>query len=114
MFLPNFAVLSPADEVSMRALIFAAVEHVGRCSFAPAVPRRRSFTLRSKFEIGDRFNCGWQGSDDHRMGCWFAEAIRAQEALDAEGISCRVIDMYSIKHSNPRRSSARPPKPAQS
>src|SRR6266850_5731737 len=27
--LPNFVVLSPADEVSMRALVFAAVEHAG-------------------------------------------------------------------------------------
>ena len=30
-------------------------------------------------------------------GMLVAEAIRAQEALEAEGISARVIDMYSIK-----------------
>jgi transketolase len=30
-------------------------------------------------------------------GLLLAEAIRAQEALETEGISARVIDMYSIK-----------------
>jgi transketolase len=30
-------------------------------------------------------------------GLLVAEAIRAQEALEAEGISARVVDMYSIK-----------------
>ena len=37
------------------------------------------------------------GRDHHRHGLLVAEAIRAAEALEAEGVSARVIDMYSIK-----------------
>jgi transketolase len=97
--LPNFVVLSPADEVSMRALIFAAVEHVGPMFIRAGRPKApivhnadQAFKIGGSVQLVD-------GKDLTIMahGLLVAEAIRAQEALDAEGISCRVIDMYSIK-----------------
>jgi transketolase len=97
--LPNFTVLSPADEVSMRALIFAAVEHVGPMFIRAGRPKAPIVhTADQKFEIGGSVQLV-DGKDLTIIahGLLVAEAIRAQESLEAEGISCRVIDMYSIK-----------------
>src|SRR6267143_6861728 len=97
--LPNFVVLSPADEVSMRALIFAAVEHAGPMFIRAGRPKAPIVhTADQAFKIGGSVQLV-DGKDLTIIahGLLVAEAIRAQEALDAEGISCRVIDMYSIK-----------------
>jgi transketolase len=97
--LPNFAVLSPADEVSMRALIFAAVDHVGPMFIRAGRPKAPIVhNADQKFEIGGSVQLV-DGKDLTIIahGLLVAEAIRAQEALEVEGISCRVIDMYSIK-----------------
>ncbi len=97
--LPGFTVISPADEVSMRALVFAAAAHIGpvflragrpKCPIVHAADR--------KFEIGGSVQLT-DGKDLTIIahGLLVAEAIRAQEALEAEGVSARVVDMYSIK-----------------
>jgi transketolase len=97
--LPGFAVLSPADEVSMRALVFAAVDHVGPIFIRAGRPKAPIIhTADQIFKIGGSVQLV-DGKDLTIIahGLLVAEAIRAQEALDAEGVSCRVIDMYSIK-----------------
>src|SRR5215471_18474627 len=97
--LPGFVVLSPADEVSTRALVFAAATHVGPVFIrtgrvkAPVV-----YQPDHKFEIGKAVEV-IEGSDVTLIatGLLVAEAIRAAEALEAEGVSARVLDFHSIK-----------------
>jgi transketolase len=97
--LPGFTVLSPADEVSMRALVHAAAAHVGPVFLRAGRPKAAIVhTPEQQFAIGGSVQL-LDGKDLTIIahGLLVAEAIRAQEILDAEGISARVIDMYSIK-----------------
>ena len=97
--LPGFIVLSPADEVAMKALVFAAVEHKGPMFIRAGRPKApivhsadQQFAIGKSVELID-------GRDLTIIatGLLVAEAIRAQETLEASGISARVIDMYSIQ-----------------
>ena len=97
--LPGFVVLSPADEVSTKELIRQATAHVGPVFVrtgrvkAPVV-----YGAGQKFEIGKAVEV-IPGSDVTVIanGLLVAEAIRAAEALDAEGVSVRVLDMHTVK-----------------
>jgi transketolase len=97
--LPGFVVLSPADEVATTALVHAAIAHVGPVFIrtgrmkAPVV-----YPAGQKFEIGKAIEL-IEGSDVTVMatGLLVAEAIRAQETLEAEGISVRVVDIHTVK-----------------
>src|SRR6202162_1097478 len=97
--LPGFTVISPADEVSMRALVFAAAAHLGPVFLRAGRPKAPVIHAADQhFEIGGSV----QLTDGRDLtiiahGLLVAEALRAQEALDAEGVSVRVVDMYSIK-----------------
>jgi len=97
--LPGFVVISPADEVATTALVRAAAVHIGPVFIrtgrmkAPVIyPKDQKFTIGKAIEI-------IEGSDVTVIatGLLVAEAIRAQEALEAEGISVRVIDIHTIK-----------------
>jgi len=97
--LPGFSVLSPADEVAMHALVLAAARHVGPVFIRAGRPKAPIVHASGqRFDIGGSVELT-EGSDLAIIatGLLVAEAIRAQEALEAEGISARVIDMYSIK-----------------
>ena len=97
--LPGFVVLSPADEVATRALVHAAAEYVG-----PVFIRTGRLKVpivyqpEQKFEIGKAVEV-MEGSDVTLIatGLLVAEAIRAAETLDGEGISARVLDFHTIK-----------------
>ncbi|MCU0245665.1 MAG: transketolase family protein [Bryobacter sp.] len=97
--LPGFIVLSPADEVSMHAFVKLAAAtpapffiRAGR-SKAPII-----YPAGTKFEIGKMIELV-EGKDVAILatGLLTAEAIRAAEALEAEGVSARVIDVPTIK-----------------
>lgn len=97
--LPGFTVISPADEHAMRELVFAAASHrgpvfirAGRAK-APIV-----YAADHKFEMGKAVELT-DGADVAIIatGLLVAEAIRAAETLESEGISARVIDMHTIK-----------------
>lgn len=97
--LPGFAVLSPCDEVSMRAVIHTVAAHVGPVFVRAA--RAKSpivYGADARFPIGGSHEL-IAGKDVTLIGhgLLVAEAIRAAGSLEAEGISARVIDMYSIK-----------------
>lgn len=97
--LPGFTVLSPADEAAMRALVRAAAVHVGPVFIRAGRPKAPIVhSADQKFAIGKSVQLT-EGSDVTIMahGLLVAEAIRAAETLESEGISARVIDMYSIK-----------------
>jgi transketolase len=97
--LPGFTVLAPADEPATAALVRWAAEHAGPVFIrtgrvkAPVV-----YPAGQAFEVGKAIEV-LPGSDVTIManGLLVAEAIRAHEALQAEGISARVLDMYSVK-----------------
>ncbi len=97
--LPGFVVLAPADEVATRALVRAAAEHVGPVFIRTGRPRVPViYSPDQRFEIGKAIELV-EGSDVTIManGLMVAEAIRAAEALDAEGISVRVLDLHTVK-----------------
>lgn len=97
--LPGFTVLSPADETAMTALVYAAVAHIGPVFLRAGRPKAPIVhAADQKFEIGGSVQLS-DGKDLTIIahGLLVAEAIRAQETLEADGISTRVIDMYSIK-----------------
>jgi transketolase len=97
--LPGFSVLSPADEVAMRALVFAAAAHIGPVFLRAGRPKAPLIhSADQHFQIGGSVQLV-DGRDLTIIahGLLVAEAIRAQEALETEGIAARVIDMYSIQ-----------------
>lgn len=97
--LPTFAVLSPADEVAMRALVHASIAHVGPVFIRAGRPKAPIVHQSDqRFEIGGSTQL-IDGSDLTIIahGLLVAEAIRAAETLESQGTSVRVIDMYSIK-----------------
>ncbi len=97
--LPGFTVLSPADEVSMRALVLAAAAHLGPVFIRAGRPKAAIIhSAEQRFPLGGSVQL-IDGRDLTIIatGLLVAEAIRAQESLEAEGISARVIDAYSIK-----------------
>ncbi len=97
--LPGFVVFSPADDHSMFESVKLLAYHPSPCFIRAG---------RAKVPViygeGEKFTVGGsktllEGKDLTIIahGLMVAEALRAAEALEGEGISTRVIDMYSIK-----------------
>ena len=97
--LPGFVVINPADEVSMKGLLAAAVYYdapvfirAGRVN-VPVI-----HSTDQNFEIGKAIELiSGSGVTIMGTGLMVAEAIRAAQELEAEGISARVLDMHTIK-----------------
>ena len=97
--LAGFVVLSPADEVSMFALVKAAAAHVGPVYIrAGRTKVPVIYDANQKFEIGKSIQLT-DGNDVTIIshGLMVAESLKAAEILLAEGIGARVIDMHTIK-----------------
>lgn len=97
--LPGFTVIDPADEHAMKAIVKKAAYDVG--SVFIRAGRAKAPVIYSpdhQFEIGKAIEL-IAGTDVTVIahGLLVAEAIRAAEALETEGISVRVIDMHTIK-----------------
>lgn len=97
--LPGFVVISPADEISAKALIKASAAHTG-----PVFVRTGRVKVPLIYQENQEFAIGksielQEGSDVtiFAHGLMVAEALRASDKLDAEGISARVVDMHTIK-----------------
>ena len=97
--LPGFTVIAPADEIAAFALVKAAAYHPG-----PVFIRTGRAKVPVVYQPGQQFEIGKaieliDGRDVTLMahGLMVAESIRAAEALEAEGISARVVDMHTIK-----------------
>jgi transketolase len=97
--LPGFTVLSPADEVATAALVRAMAQirgpvflRAGRMKAPIVYQPDQAFTVGKAIELTE-------GNDVAILatGLLVAEAIRAQEALESEGIAARVIDVHTIK-----------------
>ena len=97
--LPGFTVFSPADEVATAALVRAAAEMKG-----PVFVRTGRMKTPIVYQPDQVFTTGKaieliEGSDVAIIatGLLVAEAIRAAEALESEGVAARVIDIHTIK-----------------
>jgi transketolase len=98
--IPNMRVIVPADGVSVRHLIMAAANTPGPFYVRLARPSSEViYTKSALFDLG-RGNVLQEGSDATIMACglMLARALEAANILKANhGISCRVVDMFSIK-----------------
>ncbi len=97
--LPGFVVIAPADEASTKALVRAAAAHVGPVFIRTGRPKAPViYNVEQKFEIGKAIEV-IEGKDVAIIanGLLVAEAIRAAETLEAEGISASVVDMHTVK-----------------
>ena len=97
--LAGFTVISPADEVSMMALIHLAAETYGPMFIRAGRPKVAViYDAAQKFEIGKAIQL--TGGTDITLiatGLMVAESLRAAETLEADGISTRVLDIHTIK-----------------
>ena len=97
--LAGFVVVAPADEAATKALVRQSAAYKGpvfiRCGRvkAPLI-----YSADQRFEIGKAIQVV-EGSDVTIVaaGLLVAQAIIAAEALEAEGISARVLDMHTAK-----------------
>ena len=97
--LPGFTVFSPCDEVSMKAIVKIATEHVGPVFIrAGRVKAPVVYQPGQKFELGKAVQLT-DGKDVTIMatGLLVSESLKAAGQLEAQGISARVLDFPTIK-----------------
>ena len=97
--IPGMVILNPADDIEARACVLAAAAHEGPVYMRfgrLAVPR--VFDESYQFEIG-KGAVLTEGTDVTIIatGLMVNEALLAAEALKADGISARVVNMATIK-----------------
>jgi transketolase len=100
--LAGFVVLAPADEVATAALVRAAAAHLGPVFIRTGRPKAPIvYPADQKFEIGKAIELV-DGRDVTLIanGLMVAEALRAQDLLEGEGISARVLDLHTVKPLN--------------
>jgi len=97
--LPNMVVLAPCDQVYTYQATMAAAKHKGPVYLRFARNATPVFTTKkTPFKIG-KANILWEGKDVAIAACGplVYEALLAAKDLEEKGISCRVIDITSIK-----------------
>lgn len=97
--LPNMVVLAPCDAPYTKQATVAAINHVGPAYLRFARHDSPVFTTeKTPFVIGKSLVM-WEGKDVAIAACGplMYEALLAARQLEEEGISCRVIDVTSIK-----------------
>jgi transketolase len=97
--IPNFTVIEPADGSIYRQLIAYAAATYG--NFYIRSTRRKTYRIydeNTDFIVG-KANQLKDGHDVAVIACGIMvyEALKAAQALEDEGISVRVIDMFTIK-----------------
>lgn len=97
--IPNMTVLTPADANETKAAVFAAAEHEGpvyiRVSRNPVLDVTAP---DQKFEIG-KMHVLRDGSDVviFAMGTMIERALEAASALEADGVSVKVVNVSTMK-----------------
>lgn len=98
--IPGMVVMQPADAVEARAMVEAAINHVGPCYMrfgryaVPVINDKDSY----RFELGKGIVLA-DGSDVTLVatGLMVSEALAAREILAGKGISARVVNIHTIK-----------------
>ncbi len=98
---PDSVVLYPSDAVSTEHLVAAMADHTGISYLRTTRPKAPVlYPSDERFEIGGSKVLRSSSSDQVTVvgaGVTLHEALSAQVALEAEGLSIRVIDVYSVK-----------------
>jgi transketolase len=97
--LPGFTVINPCDYNQTKAATIAIAEHYGPVYLRFGRPSWPNFTpADQKFEIGKALLLN-EGSDVSifATGHMVWQAIEAAKGLAAEGISCEIINIHTIK-----------------
>ena len=97
--IPNMVVLSPCDPLEVEQATKAIIEYEGPVYMRTGRSEAKRILDDSyKFEIG-RGQILKDGSDLTIIGCGVttSRAVDAAQILDKEGISCRVVNMSTIK-----------------
>ena len=97
--IPNMKVLIPADTVAVKKLTWNISQEYGPFYMRMARSKTSLVHLESQdFEIGKGITLT-DGSDCTIAACGITVkmALEATDSLKKEGISCRVLDMFSIK-----------------
>ncbi len=97
--LPTLTVLEPTDAVMMKSITRQLVNYPGVVYLR--TPRKATVKIYeegSEFEIGKAVTVR-DGSDVtiFTLGLCVSESLKAAEILEKEGISARVVDMFTIK-----------------
>jgi transketolase len=97
--LVGFVVMAPADEAATKALVRAAAAYDGPVFIRTGRPKAPAiYAADQKFEIGKSIEVA-AGKDVTIIasGLLVAQALLAADALEAEGVQARVIDMHTVK-----------------
>lgn len=97
--LPNMKVLSPADDTQTRWAIEEAYKQKGPVYVRLSrLARPIIYDENQKFEFGEMIQIG-EGTEAtiFATGDILAEAIKAKEELEKQGINIRVVDVHTIK-----------------
>ncbi len=98
--IPGMVIINPADDIEAKAAVEAAINHNGPVYLrfgrlaAPVFNNPENY----KFELGKGIVLR-EGNDLTIVasGLMVYEAIKAAEALDADGINARVVNIHTIK-----------------
>ena len=96
---PNMKVVVPCDAVEMEKAVFAAADCYGPMYIRTGrLPTGVITTEETPFEIGKAVTLR-EGKDIAIIACGIMveQALLAAEALEAEGVSAKVINMHTIK-----------------
>ncbi len=98
--IPNMQVIVPADEIATRKLVYLAAETRGPMYMRLTRPKSALVYEKNSedLKIGKSVTVR-DGSDITVIACGLMvpEAVEASERLKKERISCRVIDMFTLK-----------------
>lgn len=97
--LPGFSVIVPADAIETAEAVKAAASHPGPCYIRLGRPKLPVvFSEDYRFRLGEAVTMR-EGSDAAiiAIGIMVAPALEASEMLSAENISCRVLNMSTLK-----------------
>ena len=98
--IPNMGVIVPSDEIATRELVHLIAEMNGPVYMRLARPKSPLIYEKEKIDLKlGKSNTLRDGSDVTVIACGLmvAEAMEASDLLKENGISCRVIDMFTIK-----------------
>lgn len=98
--IPNMQLLAPADEIATRKLVFSVAEIHDPVYMRIARPKTPLVYEKNNVDMKiGRSNVVRDGSDVTVIACGLMvpEAVETSDTLKSSGISCRVIDMFTLK-----------------
>lgn len=97
--IPNVTIVHPADAVATRKLLPQIIAHEGPVYFRLGRNPTPIIYPRDKEFVMGRAEVLSEGEDVAIIACGLmvSESLKAAEALRAEGISVRLVDMHAIK-----------------